>query len=156
MSKTKRIYWFELSEEFFHSKMVKKLRKEKNGDTLALIYLRLLQSTTKSEGIITFDGIEDSVEEELALLFDESSKDIAKVIELLDLYELAEKIDNKKFLLKEAENYIFSESESAKRVRKLRAKRREIRRIKEESLNKCNASVTPMLQECNAKVLHNG
>lgn len=156
MSTSKRIYWFELSEEFFHSKIVKKLRKEKNGDTLALIYLRLLQSTTKTEGIITFEGIEASIEEELELLFDEDAKDIAKVIELLNLYELADKIDDKKFLLKEAENYIFSESESAKRVRKFRAKKREIRRMKEEKLNNCNADVTPLLQECNAKVLHNG
>lgn len=142
MYKTKRIYWFELDDGFFQSKIVKKLRKEANGDTLALIYLRLLLSTVKSEGVITFDGIEDSVEEELSLLLNEDQDDIAKVIQLIDLYDLAEKIDSKSFFLKDAEKYIFSESESAKRVRKLRAKRKKNREKSIETLNQCNTEVT--------------
>ncbi len=144
MYKTKRIYWFELGDDFFQSKIVKKLRKEENGDTLALIYLRLLLSTVKSEGVITFDGIEDSVEEELSLLLNEDQDDIARVIELIDLYDLAEKIDSKSFFLKDAQKYIFSESESAKRVRKLRAKRKKNREKAVETLSACNAEVTKL------------
>jgi len=144
MYKTKRIYWFELDDGFFQSKIVKKLRKEENGDTLALIYLRLLLSTIKTEGVITFDGIENSVEEELSLLLNEDQDDIARVIELIDLYDLAEKIDSKSFFLKDAEKYIFSESESAKRVRKLRAKRKKNCERAVETLNSSNGVVTEL------------
>jgi len=125
MSKSKRIYWFELDGDFFNSKIVKKMRKESNGDTLALIYLKILQSTTKTEGIVSFEGIEPLLEDELALLIDEDAGNIAKLLEILDMYDRVERLGTNKFLLKEAENYIFSESESARRMRKLRAKRKE-------------------------------
>jgi predicted phage replisome organizer len=150
MIKSKRIYWFELDGDFFNSKIVKKMRKESNGDTLALIYLKILQSTTKTEGIVSFEGIEPLLEDELALLIDEDAKHIAELLEILDMYDRVERLGTNKFLLKEAENYIFSESESTRRVRKHR-------KVKNENVTgetKDITSVTSESHTCNVKSLH--
>ena len=67
----KRYYWLKLKEDFFNSKEIKKLRKLAGGDTFTIIYLKMLLISINNDCIISYDGVESSFEEELALQLDE-------------------------------------------------------------------------------------
>lgn len=69
--------------DIYSSKIVKKLRKQKNGDTLALIYMELAVEALKSGGVLKYDGIEPTIEEELALLLGERVEDIRTLFLML-------------------------------------------------------------------------
>ena len=64
---TKRYYWIKLKQDFFGQKEIKKLRKLPGGDTLTIIFLKLQLLSLNNNGIIYFDGIENSFEKEIAL-----------------------------------------------------------------------------------------
>ena len=72
----KRYYWLKLEESYFDNPKIKKLRKIAGGDTYTIIYLKLQLLSISNKGIITFEGIENTFEEELALKLDEDVEDI--------------------------------------------------------------------------------
>ena len=67
----KRFYWLKLKENYLNEPKIKKLRKIAGGDTYTIIYLKMQLLSIKNEGIIQFEGIEPTFEEELALKLDE-------------------------------------------------------------------------------------
>ena len=71
MEKNKYYYWFKLKDDFFAQPYIKKLRKIAGGDTYVIIYQKILLLTVKTNGYLYFQGIEKTLEEELALILDE-------------------------------------------------------------------------------------
>ena len=132
----KKYYWLKLEKDYLTSPKIKKLRRIAGGDTFTIIYLKMLLQSVSSEGIITFEGIENSLAEELSLKLDEQLEDVQMTLAYLDTQGLIEKNEDK-FLLPEASNRIGSESESAERVRKFREKQKALHG---------NASVTDVKQ----------
>lgn len=128
----KRFYWLKLKEDYFNSPKIKKLRKIAGGDTYTIIYLKMQLLSIKSEGIIQFEGIEPTFQEELALKLDEDVENVNATLIYIQSQGLLEESDNK-FLLLEANNNIGSETQSAERVRRFR---------ENEKALQCNASVT--------------
>ena len=63
----KRYFWLKLKEDFFRQKEIKKLRKIAGGDTFTIIYLKLQLLSLRDNGKIFFEGVEDTLFEELAL-----------------------------------------------------------------------------------------
>ena len=72
----KRFYWLKLQDNFFKNARIKKLRKIAGGDTYTIIYLKLMLLTTKSNGLFIYEGIENTIEEEIALKLDEKVEDV--------------------------------------------------------------------------------
>lgn len=70
----KKYYWLRLKDDWFNSKVIKKLRKIAGGDTYTIIYLKMQLLSLKNEGKLYYEGVEDSFEEELALDLDEGHR----------------------------------------------------------------------------------
>lgn len=69
-----RYYWIKLKDTFFQDKHIKKLRKLPGGSDCVIAYMKMMLTSTKTNGIITLDGIEETPAEEIALMIDESKE----------------------------------------------------------------------------------
>lgn len=138
----KRYYWLKLKDDFFSSKRIKKLRSMAGGDTYTIIYLKMQLLAMKTEGILTWTGLEDNFAEELALDLDEKPNDVEVTLIYLLKTGLAETQDNKSFFFPYAVENTASETAGAQRVREFR---------KREALQ-CNTDVTQMKRIGNADI----
>lgn len=138
----KRYFWLKLKDDFFDRKEVKKLRRLDGGDSLVVIYLRLLLLSVKCGGRVVFEGVEDSLAEELGLELDEDVGGVGVVLDFCERYGLIERGSDGEFLLTDAATAIGSESRSAERVRRFREK---------QALH-CNGDVTGVKRLCNEDV----
>lgn len=126
MSTVKRYYWLKLHDDFFDSKRIKKLRKMAGGDTYTIIYLKMQLLAMKNDGIIKWDGLEQTVADELALDLDESPDDIRVTLAYLLSCGLAETSDDVSFFFPFAVSNTGSETAAAQRMRSCRTRQREI------------------------------
>ena len=124
MAEGKRYYWLRLHDDFFDSKRIKKLRRMAGGDTYTIIYLKMQLLAMKTDGTITWTGLEDDFAEELALDLDESADDIKVTLSYLLHCGLAETSDNINFFFPYAVSNVGSEGASAQRVREHRERTR--------------------------------
>ncbi len=143
MAEAKRYYWLKLKDDFFNSKRIKKLRKMAGGDTYTIIYLKMQLLAMKTDGMLTFTGLEDDFADELALDLDESPDDVKVTLAFLMSCGLAETSDNVSFFFPFSVENVGSENASAQRVRE--------HRKRQEALQ-CNTDVTPMKQICNGEI----
>ena len=59
----KRYYWLKLKDDFFSSKRIKKLRNMAGGDTYTIIYLKMQLLAMKTDGVLTWTGLEENFAE---------------------------------------------------------------------------------------------
>lgn len=137
----KRYYWLKLKEDYFNSPKIKKLRKIAGGDTYTIIYLKMQLLSISNNGIIQFEQIEPTIQEELALKLDEDIENVGVTLNYLQTQGLIEVNENNEFLLLEASNCIGSECESAERVRLFRKREDEKKKMLQG-----NESVTEVKQ----------
>ena len=130
--KTKRFWWLKLREDFFSQKSIKKLRRMAGGDTYTIIYLKMQLASLRNDGVILFENVEDSVEEELALQLDEEVDDVRMTLLFLEQQNLIEILNDREYVLPEAVRNIASECDSAARMRNMRERKR-------EGASQCNA-----------------
>lgn len=62
----KRYYWLKLGNTYFSQLEQKKMRKQKDGMNMQVIYLRMMLLSIDKDGYIYYQGVYDSIEEELA------------------------------------------------------------------------------------------
>lgn len=143
MDTGKRYFWLKLKEDFFKSKRIKKLRRmgedAGKGGTYILIYLKMQLLTLKTEGILTWTGLEEDAASEFALDMDEDEEDVRVVLEYLLSCGLAETVDNTSFFLPYAVENTGSETANTQRSREYRAR---------QTLQ-CNNDASSLHQECN-------
>lgn len=118
---TKKLYWLKLMKNFFQQARIKKLRKVAGGDTYTLIYLKMMLLVINNDGIYEYEGIESTIEEELALVLDEDEDNVKVVCAFLISNHLIMEKNNKYYLV-EVPDLIGSETPAASRKRKQRAK----------------------------------
>ncbi len=135
----KTLFWLKLHKDFFGQKHIKKLRKMAGGDTFTIIYLKMQLLSLENDGNLLFDGVEETFEEELALELDEEVDNVKMTILYLRSQGLIEIVQSDEFSLTEVKQNILSESQSAQRVRRHRAKQKALQ---------CNTEVT----DCNKNV----
>lgn len=135
MADTKKYYWLKLKEDFFRDKRIKKLRRIAGGDTYTVIYLKMQLLSIKNNGVLIYEGIEDNFADELALELDEDTENVKVTLAFLHSNGMLEETEQDHFLMTETIKCIGSESASAERVRKYRAK-------KTQKMLQCNAQVT--------------
>ena len=63
----KRYFWLKLDRHFFNNARIKKLRRLAGGDTYTIIYLKLLLLSIEFNGLLIYEGIEETFEKEMAL-----------------------------------------------------------------------------------------
>lgn len=133
----KKYFWLKLKNDFFRDKRIKKLRRIAGGDTYTIIYLKLQLLSLENNGVLIFESVEDTLEEELALEIDEEVDNVKIALSFLFANGLIEETSPNHYLMTETIKCIGSESTSAERVRK----HRELKAQKQKALQ-CNASVT--------------
>ena len=136
---TKRYYWLKLKKDFFDNLRMKKLRSIAGGDTYTIIYLKMQLLSLQDEGILYFEEIENTFEEEIALAISENVEDVKITINYLMASNLLKQVDENSYELIETKSCIVSETDKAEYMRQLREKK--VLKIKENSNN-----VTTMLQ----------
>ena len=119
----KKYFWLKLKDDFFKTKDIRKLRMVAGGDTFTIIYLKMQLLSIRNEGIIEFIGIEDSIEEQLALELDEKIDDVKLTLAFLFHNRMIEQLSEEEYLLNAVVESIGSETTAAERMRRLREKR---------------------------------
>lgn len=132
----KKYYWLKLKNTYFNQLAQKKMRRYENGKEMQIIYLRMMLYSLKNDGYIYYQGVFDSLEEELAEEFDEQVDIVKETIKFLNDNHMIT-INDESCFMPEALELTGSESDSAERVRKYR----------KEKLLQCNSDVT----ECNSE-----
>lgn len=135
MADTKRFYWLKLKEDFFRQKEIKKLRRIAGGDTFTIIYLKMLLRSLKDGGRLYYEGIEDNFASEVALDIDEDEDNVKMTVAFLIANGILVQNQTDEYELLTASEMTDSETDSAHRVRKFRAK-------KANEALLCNGTVT--------------
>jgi predicted phage replisome organizer len=139
MADDKKYFYIKMPQGYLDDPRIKKLRKIAGGDTYTIIYLKLQLFSLPNGGIITFEGIEETFEEELALKIDENVEDIKITLAFLAGQNLIEGNKND-YLLTEAASRIGSETDSAERMRIFRAKQKTQKQLTAQSANNVQGS----------------
>ena len=132
-----RYYWLKLQQDFFSSKRIKKMRRLPGGDTLTIIYLKMQLLALKTDGVLSYTGLEQTFAEELALDLDEDAESVQLALAYMSSTGLIETSDNISFLLPYVVENTGSEGSSAKRMRDLRER---------QKASLCDNGVTEQLQ----------
>ena len=135
----KKYFWLKLKKDFFDNLRMKKLRSIAGGDTYTIIYLKMQLLSLQNEGMLYYEGVEDSFEQEIALLINENIEDVKITINFLISNRLLIKENENSYELTETKTCIGSETRQAKSMRKLREKR--------NNLLQNGNNVTTMLQD---------
>ena len=139
----KRYYWLKLQNDFFSRKEIKRLRRIAGGDTLTIIYLKMLCRSLKDNGKLYYDGLDNDFVSELAMDIDEDTENVQITVNYLIKTGLLEQIDEIEYTLKDAESNTGTETAVAARVRKHRERQKALQ---------CNTDVTAVKQLGNVEI----
>lgn len=134
----KRYYWLKLPKNFFEDKAIKRLRQIAGGDTYTIIYLKMLLKSMEDDGKLFYEGIEDTICDEIALDINESADDVQVTISYLEKKGLLIVTDSEVELTRLTE-MVGSETDKAELMRKLR------NREKSNNVTEISNDVTKLL-----------
>ncbi len=126
MAANKRYYWLKMKKSFWDEPSILFLRNLPNGDTIVIIYLKLLCLSLQHNGIIYFEGNYGTVEDEIALSLREDKMLVQMALAAMKQVNLIVMgIDDLEIQFTRIGEMvgIDSESASAKRVREHRARK---------------------------------
>ena len=130
-SGNKRYFWLKLKKTYFNQLEQKKMKRQEHGKEMQVIYLRMMLLCLDTDGVIYYQGVYDTIEEELAEEFDEPLELVRKTVEFLkDNHMISVSEDG--LNVPEAVKCVGSESESTIRMRKHR----------ERKTSQCDSDVT--------------
>lgn len=92
-------FWVKLHHDFFDTLIIKKLRRKPKGDTLALLYQRVILLSLKHNGYICYEGMGDDITEEISIAIGENIDDCRTLIDFL--------VDNNQATLSDDNTYIY-------------------------------------------------
>lgn len=116
----KKYKWLKVHGDFFYQKEIKKMMKLPEGTACVLVYLKIQLLSLETDGILTFDGIEENLAKQLSYQIDEDVTLISMVLTFLQHNKLIEEITENHYLLPKAIECMGKEGTSAERVRKHR------------------------------------
>lgn len=117
-------YWMKLPKEFFQSLRIKRLRKMENGDTSVVIYMKMMLISLANEGLIRYEGLEESFESEIALALDEDEEIVGYTIPRLVEIGLIEWNADKECFMKDVPEMISSKKASSVKRQEQRVAKR--------------------------------
>lgn len=143
----KKYYWLKLHKDFFKSKEMKKLRNIAGGDTFAVIYLKMSLLALETNGVIEYEGIEETFAEELALELDEDAVNVNATLLFLTNMKMIEEKNEGEFELALVKSNIGSETPQASSMRRKRNREKQALTSQNVTLlQKCEKSVTPEIE----------
>jgi predicted phage replisome organizer len=146
MAKEKRYYWLKFKRDFFDDLRIRKLQKIPGGDTYVLSYIKILTYSIPTSGIIVYQGIFETIEEEIALEINEDAKTVRFVLEYASNHGMLEGMEQGKYFLPYAAENIGTETASAIRMRRLRNSKKKL------TSSHCDADVTQQLHDSSENV----
>lgn len=141
----KRYYWLKLQSTYFNQLEQKKMKKQENGKEMQVVYLRMMLSSIDKGGYIYYQGVYDTLEEELAEEFDEDIEVVRKTLEYLQSNNMISINENSDCFIPEALEHTGSECYSAERMRRMRNKNKTSQCDRDVTLS--DAIVTPSDEE---------
>lgn len=78
--KKKLYFWLKIDENFYKNLAIKKARKLPGGDTMIVIYQRMMLHSLSTSGVLYYEGELQNIDEELALNLDESVENISMTL----------------------------------------------------------------------------
>lgn len=93
-TKTKIYFWLKLDNNFYKNLAIKKARRLAGGDTLVIIYQKLMLESLQNEGVLYFEGVLENVVEELSLQLDEDVENVAMTLDFFAKSGLIQVNDN--------------------------------------------------------------
>lgn len=135
----KRYFYLKLPKNWFKNARIKKLRRIAGGDTYTIIYLKMLLMAMNHESTIIYEGVEPTIEEELALKLDEETENVKVTINFLKMNELWEEKTNGDVHLIECDSMVGSETYGniLKKEQKKRIGLENFQPSSNQSLTKC-------------------
>jgi len=107
-----RYYFLKVPQAFFRSLRTRKLKKMPNGHTAILIYLEMMELCADNQFILVYEGVENSIEEELAVKLEEDVGDMKLTFTYLKGLGLLEELSNGDISLPEGHTLVGSISYS--------------------------------------------
>ena len=132
-STPKRYFWLKLQSTYFNQLEQKKMKKQEHGKDMQIVYLRMMLLSLDKGGYIYYQGVYDSLEEELSEEFDEPVEIIKETLDYLRENNMISIDENFDCFVPESLKLTGSESYSAERMRKKRQK---------EKMLHCDTDVT--------------
>lgn len=117
MAERGRFYWVKLKNTFFDEKAVKFLRRQSNGDTLVIIYLKLILYTLDKGGYFTFEGFANNIYDEISIALEENTTDCERAVTALLQFGLLSAVCDDKLYVTSFSDMVGSETASAQRMR---------------------------------------
>lgn len=122
MAKTKVYFWLKIDKKFFDNIFIKRLKTVPGGDTMTVIYIRLMLESLESDCILYYEGYFDNLKEELALKLDVSEDDIDMTMAYFTKCGLIQIDEDKNAELPQAKALVESETNWANYKREQRKK----------------------------------
>lgn len=117
--KNKRYFWLKLENTYFKRLDQRKMCKQKNGYDMQRIYLKMMLLAVDKGGYIPFQGVYDSIQEEIAEELFEDIELVNQTVEYAQKNKLLE-MNELQIFLPQVLEMTGSETDSARRVRKHR------------------------------------
>jgi len=154
----KRYYWLRLRNDYFGQLEQKKLNRCEHGKYMQLIYIKMMLLSVDKEGMIYFQGIYDTLEEELAEILDEPVDIVSETLKFMVANKMAIIDENNNCFIPEVLKITGSECYSAERMRRHREKIRmsqcstpvtecDEEKIREEEIKEENINKTPITKD---------
>ncbi|UJF15088.1 phage replisome organizer N-terminal domain-containing protein [Jeotgalibaca sp. MA1X17-3] len=125
MSENKKYYWLKLNDNFFEDDTVTWLEEQENGKDYIIFYLKLCLKSLQNDGsLIRYVGeklIPYDIKA-LANLTDTKIDTVAVAMKTFEEIGLVSRLESGEIYLNQINEMIGSETDSAKRMRKIRAK----------------------------------
>ena len=123
IAKGKQVYrWIKLHENHFTSLKMRKLRKQEQGETMMIIYLKIVLHSLKWNGCIYYEEVGDSITEEIADSIGEDEKLVEKTVQFMLDNKLATIGDGNEVLNVEEFKELTGAETNAERQRAFRAR----------------------------------
>jgi predicted phage replisome organizer len=116
----KRYYWLRLKEGFFEERAPACLRGMPEGETLLIIYIKMLLRGIRSDGMFQYSGTYPSNTDEIAAQIQEDPKLVRIAVVALERLGAIDVLENEDIYMLQLPTMIGTETDSAHRMRELR------------------------------------
>lgn len=122
-NKTKIYFWLRFDSHFFENLVIKKARRLPGGDTMVVIYQRLMLLSLPNNGVIYYEGELPTLTEELALRLGEIEEEIKMTIDFFRAAGLVQINDGQDMAMLQVPALLEQESDWARYKRLQRQKK---------------------------------
>lgn len=119
-----RYFWLKLHKDYFSRLAQKKMKRQEHGKEMQIVYLRMMLLCIDKGGYIYYQGVYDSLEEELSEEFDEPVEIVKKTLDYLRENNMISIDENLDCFVPETLEITGSETKAAERMRKMREKKK--------------------------------